>query len=244
MSASQDVNFAWRRIYRIGAAAALGAVLVGLIETGINFLPGSDVPRATVLDWYALLQQNPFIGLRNLGLLNILLNALGILTYFAVYAAHRQSRYQPYAALAMIISILGVGVFLATNRAFSMLALSHQYAAAGNEAQRAALEAAGWSMLSVGASHTPGTFLAFLLSEIAGIVISIVMLRSRIFSRATAYAGILGFSILLVIEYFSSFTGLSDVMVMLFMLGGVFSMAWYILIAVRLFALGRNDVQA
>ena len=79
---------------------------------------------------------------------------------------------------------------------------------------------------------------------LAGIMISFVMLGSRLFGKVAAYAGILGFSILLVIEYFSSFTGLSEVMMMLFMLGGVFSMVWYILIAVRLFALGRNDAQA
>ena len=100
-------------------------------------------------------------------------------------------------------------------------------------------------MLSVGQSHTPGTFLGFFLSEVAGIVISIVMLRSGIFSRASAYAGILGFGILLGFEIFSSFiSGLNNVAMMLAIVGGLLSMAWYILIATRLFQLGQSTLIA
>ena len=143
----------------------------------------------------------------------------------------------------MIISFLGIGVFYATNRALPMLDLSNQYAVATSEAQRAMLEAAGQSMLSVGQSHTPGTFLGFFLSEVAGIVISIVMLQSGIFSRVSAYAGILGFGILLVFEIFSSFiSGLNSVAMMLAIFDGLLSMAWYILIARRLFQLGQSSL--
>jgi hypothetical protein len=211
----------WNSIYKLGGVAALSAVLVGLLEIAITFLPGGNVPQETVLDWFTLFQNNWFLGLRNLGLLNIFLNSLGILTYFALYAAHRANPQQPYAALAMIISFLGIGVFFATNRAFPMLALSKQYAAAATGAQRAVLEAAGQSMLSV------------------------VMLRSRIFSSLTALAGILGFGILLVFEFFSSFvSGLSNVTMTLAIFGGLLSMLWYILIARRLFRLGNELLES
>lgn len=66
------------------------------------------------------------------------------------------------------------------------------------------------------------------------------MLRSQIFPTAAAYAGIFGFGMLLVFEFIASFiAGLSGVTIILAMLGGFFSMAWYILIARRLFELGR-----
>ncbi|MEW5868562.1 MAG: hypothetical protein AB1894_04750 [Chloroflexota bacterium] len=228
----------WRAIYRTGGAAALGAVLVGVLEIAITFLPGGNAPHETVLDWFRLFQENWFLGLRNLGLLNIFLNALGVLTYFALCAAHRESPYRPYAALAALIFFLGAGVFFADNRAFAMLALSRQYAAASSEAQRAMLEAAGQSMLSVGASHSPGTFLGFFLLEAAGIMISLVMLRSQVFGKAAAYAGLFGFGVLLIFEYLSSFvSGLSGAAMALAMLGGLASMAWYILVARTLFRL-------
>jgi hypothetical protein len=218
--------------------------LTGIIEIGITFLPGGNAPQETVIDWFILFQENPFMGLRNLGLLNIILNALAILTYLALYAAHRNTSERPFASLATLISLVGIGVFFATNRAFPMLDLSNQYAIATSDAQRAMLEAAGQSMLSVGASHTPGTFLGFFLAELAGVLISIVMLRSGVFTKVNAYAGILGFSILLGFEYFSSFvSGLSDVTLMLSMFGGLLSMAWYILLGRRLFQLGRNNLE-
>jgi hypothetical protein len=230
----------WKRIYQIGALAAIGAVLVGLLEIVITFLPGGNTTQETVQDWFELFNENWFMGMRNLGLLNIVFNLLAILTYFALYAVHRQDRRQPYAALAAIISFLGIGVFLATNQAFAMLNLSQQYAAAVTDAQRNSLAAAGQAMLAVGQSHTPGTFLGFFLAEIAGILISVVMLRSGIFSKATAYAGIVGFGLLLVFEFFSSFmTGLTVVTMILAMIGGLLSMIWYLLIARRLFQLGQ-----
>jgi hypothetical protein len=230
----------WQGLYKIGGTAALIAVLVGLIEIAITFLPGGNASPETIIDWFTLFQNNWFLGLRNLGLLNIFIVALGVLISFSLYVAHRQVN-KTYAALALIISILGAAVFYATNRAFSMLDLSNQYAAATTDSQRIVLAAAGQAMLSVGKSHTPGTFMAFFLSEISSIGMSFVMLRSKIFSKASAYAGMLGFGLLLIFEICSSFVpGVKDAAMIIAVLGGLSSMAWYILIARRLFQLGQG----
>jgi hypothetical protein len=228
----------WKGLYRLGGAAALGTVLVGVVEIGITFLPRGNGSYETVFDWFALFQNNSFMGLRNLGLLNIFFNALAIPIFFALYSAHRKTG-QTLAALAMITSFIGVAVFYATNRAFAMLNVSNQYALATTEAQKAILAAAGQAMLSVGQSHTPGTFMAFFLSESAGILISVAMLRDRIFSQINAYAGILGFGFLLIFEIITSFVpALQGMAMILAMLGGILSMVWDILLALRLFQLG------
>ena len=211
MSKPDDGDLIWKSIYKLGAMAALGAVLVGLLEILITFLPGGNSPQETVLDWFMLFQENWFMGLRNLGLLNILLNTLAIPIYFAIFGALRKDIRYPYAAIATIIAFLGIGVFYATNRALPMLELSRQFTLAGTNAERAMLEIAGKSMLAIGESHTPGTFLGFLLAEVAGLLMSIVMLRSNVFSNTAAYLGIFGFSFLLIFEFTSSFlTGLSE----------------------------------
>jgi hypothetical protein len=229
-------------IYKIGGIAALGAVLVGVLEILITFLPGGNVPLETVLDWFTLFHENAFMGLRNLGLLNILLNALAILIFFALWAAHRQSPDRPYATLAALIAMLGVAVFFATNRAFAMWDLSNRYAAATTDAQRAAIETAGFVVLSTGRSHSPGTFWGFFLLEAAGVMMSAVMLHSGIFSKAAAVAGLLGFGMLAFFEVISSFVlGLDDVTMILAMFGGLLVMAWYVLIAARLFQLGNES---
>jgi hypothetical protein len=238
---SNETDLIWNSIYRVGGMAALGTLLVGVVEIGITFLPGGNTPCVTVFDWFTLFQTNSFMGLRNLGLLNILFNALAIPTFFALFGAHRKTS-QTLAALAMIISFIGVAVFYATNRAFAMFDLSNQYALATSEAQKAILAAAGQAMLSVGQSHTPGTFIAFFLSESAGLLISVVMLRDRIFSKANAYVGLLGFSFLLIFEICTSFVpGLRSVAMIFAMLGGILSLVWDILVAQRFFHLTRTN---
>lgn len=72
---------------RIGGIAALANVVVVILEIAESFFPGGNEPVETVLDWYNQLQKIPFVGLRNLGLLNIFMIALGIPMYFALYTA-------------------------------------------------------------------------------------------------------------------------------------------------------------
>lgn len=231
----------WKSPYKIGGVAALLIVLTALFEIIITFLPGGYASAETVTDWFTLFQNNWFLGLRNLGLLNIVMTTLGIPMYFAFYAAHRNNE-QPSAVQALILSYIGVAVFYATNRAFPMLDLSRQYAAVTSDAQRTILLAAGQALLSVGESHTPGTFIGFFLSEAAGIWMSIVMLRGRIFGKSASLVGILGFSLLMIFEICSSFIpAFSNVVLIFAMCGGLLSMVCYILIARILFQLSRTN---
>src|SRR4030042_6923374 len=167
-----------KTMYKIGGIAALLTVVVAFGELVITCLPAGNSPVETVFDWFTQLQGNWFMGLRNLGLLNIIMFTLGIPMYFALYTAHLRGN-KSFGALAMIISFIGVTVFYATNRAFSMLELSDQYAQATTEAQRSMFATAGQAMLSVGRSHSPGTFISFFLGGIAGVLMSVVMLRGR-----------------------------------------------------------------
>jgi hypothetical protein len=226
---------------KLGSVAALLIVLIALAEMAITFLPGGNTATETVVDWFTLLQNNWFLGLRNLGLLNIVMVALGIPMTYALYGIHRDKN-QAFAALALIISLIGTAVFYATNRAFPMLDLSVRYASAATEAQRTIIEAAGQAMLSVGQSHTPGTFLAFFLSEIGGILMAVVALRGKVFGRAAGLAGIVGYGFLFVFEILSSFApSTHNAVLLLAMVGGLSNLAWYILAALRFFQLGQDD---
>jgi hypothetical protein len=240
VAGAETAEPSWKALYKVGGTAALLIVLTGLLEIAITFLPGGYASAETVDDWFRLFQDNWFLGLRNLGLLNIIMTALGIPMFLALYAAQRRVN-PPFAALAMIISFVGASVFYATNRAFPMLDLSRQYASATSDAQRAMLSAAAQAMLSVGESHTPGTFLGFFFSELASLLISIVMLRGKVFNTATAMIGILAASLMMIFEIFSSFVlGLTNVALVIAMAGGLLTMAWYILIASRLFKLAKT----
>jgi hypothetical protein len=58
MSQSNTGESKWITIYKIGAVSAVTAVLVALLEIFITFLPGSNAPQDTVLDWFLLFQGN------------------------------------------------------------------------------------------------------------------------------------------------------------------------------------------
>jgi hypothetical protein len=237
----QTVEATWKSIYRLGAIAALLAVLFAVLEILITFIPGGERVSPELLTvplWFERLQANPLLELRNLGLVNIFLTSFGLLLSFALFAAHRKVN-PGWAGLALVISAIGGAVFFATNRCFSMLALSNRYAAT-DEAQRAALVAAGEAMLAVGESHTPGTFLAFSLSLIASLLMAWVMLRGRVFSRATAYTGMVAFGFLLVFEVLSDFVpALFEAAMIFAMIGGIASLVWYSMVARRLLQLAK-----
>lgn len=237
-------DLGWSSVYRLAAAAALTTILVGIAEIFITALPGGArvAPSSfSVVDWFTLFHDNWFMGLRNLGLLNIVLNLLSIPIFFALYGAHRRTHAAP-AALAMILSFIGLAIFFSTNRAFSMLDLANQYAAATTDARRALIAAAGQAMLAVGTSHTPGTFLAFFVGEAAGIAMGLVMLQARIFSRAAGWAGIVGFGCLMAFEVCSSFVApLFDVALIFALIGGLSTMLWDVLIARAFWGLARTE---
>ena len=230
-----------RGLYRVAGVAALITVLVMVAEMVITLFPGEGrggVDVMTVADWFDLFLDNSFMGLRNLGLMNMVSIFFTIPIYVALYMIHRRG-HGAFAALAAILYFVGAAIYLAGNTAFSMLALSHGYAAAASEADRTMILAAGKALLARGETHTAGTFLGFLFLDGAGIAISGVMLRSKIFGRVAALAGILGYLFLLLYDIFSSFIPMMFASAMLFVLvGGPLSLLWDVLVSVKFLKVG------
>lgn len=232
----------WTGMYRAGAAAALLVVLAGLLDTFIVFLPGTGFTpgERAVVDWFAAYRETPFLALRDMGILNILTTSCTVLVFFALYGAHR--RVQPVqAALALILLCVGATIYIANNMALPMLSLSGQYAAATSESQKALLVSAGQTLLAredVG----PGAFLGFFIPEIAGVLMSLVMLRGRIFSRWAGWAGLLGEILLITFNIIAAFMpGMFGLSMVFAMTGGSLSMAWLAITAVGLLRAERIE---
>jgi hypothetical protein len=209
---------------------------VVLLEVLIGFLPG--LPRAapekmTAIDWFTLFQGHSFLGLRELGLLNLIGAALLLPTFLAMRSALRRDS----GALGMLSTVLffaGLAAYLSSNRAFEMLALSRQYAGAATGMQRSLLIAAGEAALASGRGRA-----GLILIEIAGLVISAAMLRGRAFSRATACAGIIGNLLLIVVEAILALERrLPGAGMVVAVCGGLSIITWYLLVGGRLLKLG------
>ena len=158
-----------------------------------------------------------------------------------------------YMAIATVLGFAGIAVYFASNTALSMLSLSDQYATATTEVQRTMLLAAGQAMLALNRFSSPGAhpgaggYMSLLLIAVAGMIISVVMLRSVDFNRATAYVG-MGASTLDVtycLVYVFVPTIDNELLAVLFIpAAGLLLMIWHILIGRRLCQLGRLEGKA
>ena len=231
-----ELGSGWNSLYKLGGTTVLIAVVIPLAEVAISFLPGmarATQETVTVIDWFTLFQTHWFLGLRNLGFLNLIGAALLAPTVLAIYSALRRD-HEAYAAFGTILFFVGLAVFIAGSRAFPMLSLSNQYARASTDAQRSLLVAAGQAMLAEGQSRA-----GIPLVEFACLVISVVMLRAKVFSKATAYAGVLGNVLLLVVEILLALRQMLPDWGMAIAIGaGLSIMTWYLLIGRRLLQLG------
>lgn len=198
----------------------------------------SELPQ-TASDRFAQFQKNWVIGLYNLDLLNIVNEIILIPTYFALFAVHRRIK-PAYASFALIIFLVGTIIFVSNNTALPMLELSNKYSATSIESQRVLFEAAGEALLARGSHGSLGVLIGFLLPNIAGIMISLVMLRGNIFNKTTSYLGIIGsiwVSIYIVlVTFIPSIKNMATVVVAP---GGLLLMAWMIMFTVKLFQLSR-----
>jgi hypothetical protein len=173
-----------KEFYKIGGVAALLSVLFIPIQV---FIFVRWPPPVTVTGWFTLFQENWLLGLLSLDLLYLLNNTFLVLIYLGLYAALK--RVNPtWMTIMVALGFIGIAAYFASNTAFEMLALSNQYVAAGTEAERAMLLAAGQTMLAL---YKGTAFDVYYVYNAAALLIAaVVMLRSHIFSRTTAYWGL------------------------------------------------------
>ena len=102
---TKPVETDWRGLYKLGAFTALILIVLPPAEIIVGFLPRAERALAstvTVVDWFFLFHDNWFLGLRNLGLLNLVGAALLVPTILSVYAALRRSN-EAFGALGAIL---------------------------------------------------------------------------------------------------------------------------------------------
>lgn len=240
----------WKPLYPLGGIAALlavfvfrrnlGAELMAFHGFGLFSVP--DTMPISATEWFTLLHNNPFVGLALLEVFDLVEYALVGLMFLAVGVVLWQSN-RTMTLLAMIGGLTGIAVYFASNQAFAMFSLSEHYATAANETQRAMFLAAGESLLAIqnpGVLHQgTGIYASLLLVLLAGLLISIVMLQSDVFSRTTALTGILANGFML--TYYIALVFAPALLVLPFVISAPFRVIWYFLIAMKLSRLAKTE---
>jgi hypothetical protein len=245
MTQSEAVDSTWKYLYISGGIAALLAVfvfrrnlgaelsLIGMM--GIVKIPPLPISAA---DWISLFQSSWLVGLTYLNFFDIVEYLLVGLLFLALYGALQKTA-ESAMLIATVLGLIGIAVYMASNQAFAMLALSERYAAATTAAEQSNLLAAGEALL---AENNPGflyqgtgIYLSLFLVLLAGLIISIVMMRSHVFGKTTAITGLLANGIGLC--YFLVLVFAPAVIWIPHSVSAPFRVIWYFLIALRLFKL-------
>jgi hypothetical protein len=225
----------WRGLYQTGAVFALVVLAGTVLDIALTMMPGWDpttVP-ADAAGWFAQFAGKPLLAIRNLDFLNAMLSVIGLPLYAALLVAHRHTA--PAIALVALLAVaLGTALFASANAALPMLELSGRYAAA-SDSGRVALEAAAESLLARGAHGSYGAFPGFILSEVGTLLMSAAMLVGGVFSKRSAWVGIVGMGVMVLYSVAFTFGVGSDVLIMAVAApAGLLMLSWYVMVARRL----------
>jgi hypothetical protein len=198
----------------------------------------------SALEHFEVFQDNWLVGPLTLDLLGMIAYLLFIPFIFALYIVLRRSN-EAISAAATALFFVGISTFFATNTAFSVLALSDQYAAATTVEERDMFLARGQAMFTL---FNEGAFLvSYVIVSAAWAMIAGVMLQSDSFSRITAFSGIgAGAAGILaaLLEHVSGPEVLLTIAISIYFVAIVFLFVWVILTGLRLYQLGTTSVVA
>jgi hypothetical protein len=233
----------WRTLYRVGGVAAIvsGVLFRRNLGAEISLFAGHPQPD-TVQEWFILLQSHRLLALTYLNVFDLVDYALVAIMLLALCVLLGRVN-RSLMAIAATLGLTGIVVAISSNTALSMLALSDQFALSTSDVQRGSLLAAGQALLSInpfggpGAQPGSGGYMSLLFIAAAGMLVSLVMLRSRHFRRPTAYLGIVAAG--LDLAYCAAFAFIPAVdrellALALIPLAGLLLMVWHLMVGWRL----------
>jgi hypothetical protein len=224
----------WRGLCKTGGVAAW-LLMAYSLGTMVQLLVLGGQP-ATAAEAFSLIQQNRIVALLRLDLPTVLALPLYYLVFLGLFAVlHRDDL--SYTTLATTLAFVGVTLLLATPMGLSMVPLSDGYAAATAEEARTQLLGAGEAIMAADMWHATGAFVGSILLQAGAVLVSVAMLRTRVFSKTTAYVGLVTHGLDSLHAITTPF--MPRVGFLLMAVAGPLYVVWFPLIGRRLIALSR-----
>jgi hypothetical protein len=221
-----------RPLCRIGGIAALLLIVYSLATmVQMVVLGGQPASAAQAFD---LLEHHRVVGLLRLDLPTVAIMPLYYLLFLGLFAALRRTD-AANALLSTVLAFAGLTMLLSTPTALSMIPLSDKFAAATADAMRAQLLAAGEAIMAADIWHATGAILGGVLVQCGAVLISVVMLRGGVFSKTTAWLGIVMHSLDLAHIVGGQFLPVAGVVLMA--IAGPLYPVWFLLVGRRLLRL-------
>lgn len=222
---------------RIGGIAAFGLLAYTLATIAQFAIVGAGVPP-TAFGIFSILHNNKLEGLLRLDLPTVIAMPLYYLLFLGLFAALRRVD-RAMTVLSTALAFAGTTLVLATPTALPMLSLSNQYWAATTEISRMQYLAAGEAVMANDIWHGTGAIVGGVLLQFGALLICWIMLRGGVFSKATAWLGIVmhAFDLGHIVSglFFPVFAA-----VLLAMAGPLYPI-WFFLVGRRLFRLSGSQ---
>ena len=177
----------WKELYTVGGiACTAGVIIIVLGVVGYIIWPYAPGVTSTA-NVFAGIQNNWLGELIALDFLLLLGNLTFIPVFVALYVALKRVN-ESYALIALVLGLIGLAAIIPSRPIAEMFSLSNLYAAAKTDAEKSQYLAAGEALLPLfsGTGWIVNTF----LGTISLLTSAFLMLRSNIFSKATAYVGL------------------------------------------------------
>jgi hypothetical protein len=180
-------NPSWKELYKIGAIAAILSeivIFIGIVAYFIYpYAPGNQSTESIFL----LLQENKLGGLISLDFHLVLGNLFGIILFLALYVSLKKVN-PSYALIALVVGLVADILIIPARPISELFSLSGLFAAATTEVAKSQYLAAGEALLAL--FNGTSWFLNTLLGGFSLLISSLLMLRGNVFSKSTAYVGI------------------------------------------------------
>ncbi|MGD9093572.1 MAG: hypothetical protein PVF74_12050 [Anaerolineales bacterium] len=225
----------WANISKLGGWASLLQLACVLASAIVLSIVGLE--PTTAAEYFEAFQMNRLVGILRLDFPTLLLLCLFYLTAFGIFAGLRDS-HGAYAALGAALIYVGTTLGIANHSAFSMIRLTDLYAAATTAAQQEQLLVVGEAMVASDMWNSTAGFLAGIFLQGSLVFLSTLMLRSKNFSKWTAYTGILGNGFDLAHVFVALFA--PAMASTLLYISGPFYLAWFILLGRDLIKVGHK----
>ena len=227
-----DAHNDWSPLCRIGGIAAFTLLVYSLLAMVQMAILGGQ--PASAAEAFGLLQHHRAVGLLRLDLPTLLAMPMYYLLFLGLFASLRRAG-QASALLSTALAFVGVTLLLATPTALSMIPLSDKFDAATTDAARGQLLAAGEAIMATDIWHGTGAILGGVLLQCGAVLICVVMLRGNVFSKTTAWLGIVMHGLDLVHIVIGLFLPVAGVFFMA--IAGPLYPIWFFLVGRRLLKL-------
>ncbi len=223
-------------MFKIGGIAAILQLVSILLLIIIPIIANITIEKpTTALEYFNLYLNQPLEAFLTNDYLTLILISLYLFTFYAIFGAMRKTNFV-FSTFAMILTFASViGVF-AVHSGFSLMHLTEHYASATTEAEKMMYLSAGEAVIATNMWNHTASYMGGILMQGSGVLISILMIRSKQFGILTALSGIVANGLDLIQHLIHhNPPSIADVLIMV---AGPFYLIWYLTIGIDLFKLG------